>query len=191
MNVNLRRIPALAIAIFWVTAATAQEFGSEARPKIKMAPATGVRHQINASIRTAGHSPHAHGHVMAIRLHVQVSDHAPDLSFYGIVKAEFTDFNPLKGSPEKTVWEDSRCHRERGLPKLTPVAVDGEIETATGRRIITARIRRRGLRMPSDEIIIRKDLRVEDSHTAMAIRSETSASGLLIGLRLLQYRCLL
>jgi hypothetical protein len=151
-----------------------------------------VRHQLVASIRpVASLSGAQQGARPAnLRLQFQISDHARDSNFYGMVAAEFDTADLAAGAAEAVVWEDARCHSERGLPKITLVAVEGTI--SEGGKVVpfAAIIRQRGLRLPLDEIIARKDLS-DTSSAALAIQGETTRSRLRVGAKLLVRACLL
>lgn len=188
-----RQILAGAGVILCAIVATDLSFGLEALSTSRAANLPGVRHQIIAWVQAARDSPYANATAptASLRLRVQVSDHAPDFSFYGVIAAELTEFAPSAGSAEKIIWENARCHRERGYPKLSLIGVEGEIATAGGATLIAAYPRQRGLRMPKDEITVQKDIAAERPPVILAIRAETKTSKLRVNLRLLRFWCML
>jgi hypothetical protein len=151
-----------------------------------------VRHQLVASLRPMRDEP---GVVSSQRsakltLHFLVSDHALESRFYGIASAGFDTDDLAAGSAEKVVWEDGRCHSERGLPKITLVRVDGTV-TQDGRDdLVFALLRHRGLRLPGDEVTERKDLG-DVSGARLAIEAMTTASRLRMSIKVLARPCLI
>jgi hypothetical protein len=83
---------------------------------------------------------------------ILISDNSQESRFSREVTASFADFALKDGSTEQLIWQDARCHHERGIPKLTLTAIDGLITDGPMQHVITARTRHIGLSLPSDEI---------------------------------------
>jgi hypothetical protein len=148
------------------------------------APVVGVRHWITASVLPLQPSPSGSRRA-SLRLRIRVSDHAIDQRFYGVVAAEWRELDLAVGSPDRVVWEDTRCHRERGTPKMSILALDGEDDS----RSITAMVRQRGLRLPSDEIVERKVLEPLPWPGVLAVEATTKMSGVRVRVTLHAQPC--
>ncbi len=151
----------------------------------------GIRHQISISIKsdpafssTQKDSEHANGATLIAK--VLISDHAQETSFYGLVPASISDFDPIKGSPEQQVWEDAKCHHERGIPKMAAISVEGSLINGQGQFPISAHIRRIGQLVPADELSVGRSLPTgrDDIGPFRAIRAQTLQSHLLLDLKL-------
>ncbi|CAL8971090.1 hypothetical protein RHODGE_RHODGE_01985 [Rhodoplanes serenus] len=142
------------------------------------APMVGVRHWVTASVHPARSTADEPGdtatRLSSLTLRIQISDHAPDLRFYGIVAKTWTDVDRRTGTSETIVWEAARCHRERGTPKVGVVSLDGRSDVAP----VAALVRQRGRRMPTDEIVVRKVLTPQAPTALLAIDATTTTSGL-------------
>ncbi|MDC7789520.1 hypothetical protein PQJ75_29695 [Rhodoplanes sp. TEM] len=120
-------------------------------------------------------------------LRLRISDHAIDHRFYGVIAAEWPDLDRAAGAPERIVWEDRRCHRERGLPKLAVVDIARHPEDGAAPTL--AQMRQRGQRLPADEIVERKVVEPLAPPAVLTIDAETRVSGLRIRLTLYAAAC--
>jgi hypothetical protein len=155
----------------------------------------GVRHQINASVRVdlafygqrGGSAPER----ASMTAQVLISDNSQEFKFFGGVSAKFSDFSPADGSPEQKIWEDPGCHHERGFPKFTVIAIDGEMTIAERPVAINARVRQIGLLLPADEITPgRRLFGGSDGIGAFTVtRVETRQSHLFLDVKLYTSRC--
>lgn len=126
-----------------------------------------------------------------LRIFVRISDHAIDSRFYGTAEARFSDVDTSTGGGETLVWEDARCHRERGIPKISLVRIEGAIRDGDKATPLTAVGRQIGLRVPADEIVERKGLADDDGLTLTVIDASTKSSGIAVRIRLKGERCAL
>src|SRR5262249_27578646 len=124
--------------------------------------ATGIRHVLKASLSVDPSSPYAkpqHGPMQAdLHATIQISDHAPGLNFFGLAIALFAYRDPGAPQAEQTVWEARRCHRDRGLPKISVLRIDGIVADGDVKTTIAAAARHIGKLMPADEITVSKPL---------------------------------
>jgi hypothetical protein len=160
-------------------------------------PAIGVRHEIWALLGLDADSPY--GRTAAptlrgdLRAIIRLSDHAPDADFFGTVVATFSDVDPREAPPEQKIWEDSRCHRERGWPKMTVLGIDGVMTQDEAKDLISAVPRHIGLHVPDDEILVSR--LSFDTHGKgvgdFVIRAQTKQTRLHVDFRLSALPCTL
>lgn len=122
---------------------------------------------------------------------VRISDHAQETQFYGDVKNAVPEFNFIKGSAPYEVWRDTKCHHERGLPKITLIKVEGSIRNGTNQTPVSARFRWLGRLMPGDEITVGKTVSTGADKTGpfRILRAETKESRVVIDLKLYILPC--
>jgi hypothetical protein len=153
----------------------------------------GVRHVISASVGVdPAHQATTYGgeRRLALTLSVRISDHAVESEFYGQVPVTFSDFTAKQPPPERMIWEDGRCHQERGLPKMAVTEIKGEIKNGEEpSNAISARARHIGLMLPSDEVMAGTRLGRDQIGPFMAIRTHTSRSHLIVDLKLYILGC--
>lgn len=160
----------------------------------------GVRHVLRASLSAAENAPYANakdGKLPAdLRANVRISDHSPDADFFGGVVAHFGEVTIGEGTTgepgaEKIIWQASKCHRERGLPKVSVTGIEGIVGDGDNKVQVAAVARHIGKLMPADEIIITKPLARSFSNllTELAFRAETKVTRLVLDLRLTAIRC--
>lgn len=87
----------------------------------------------------------------SLTVQLRISAHADGSRYFGHPSQTF-DFKLSEGSEEKLFWQDSACHPRRGLPKISIVGIDGQMEQGGKRVEVTARPRKLGTRLPPDEI---------------------------------------
>lgn len=126
-----------------------------------------------------------------LRLVVRISDHAQETSFFGDVPFTATDFDPAKGSPELEVWQDARCHHERGFPKTRVIAIDGVITHGSEKQAVEAKPRGIGLPIPWDELQMASGFQfaTDDRGSFMETRTRTSESHLSVILKMYILPC--
>jgi hypothetical protein len=166
-------------------------------PQTAWTASAGIRHRVTAKLLPfsnpvgVSRSAQASSSHADLRIFVQISDHAIDSRFYGTAEARFADVDPSIGADEAVVWEDARCHRERGIPKISLVRIDGAIRNGDKTTPLTAVGRQIGLRVPADEIIERKGAADDNAQTLMIIDATTKASGIAVRIRLTGEPCAL
>lgn len=156
----------------------------------------GVRHVLKASLAIDARSPHANvdgGLDADLRASIRISDHSPEADFFGTVVVDFSGRDLISPPPARTIWEAARCHRNRGLPKITVTGIEGKISTGSETSQIKAVSRRIGKRMPDDEIIVTSRVLKAgaDRMSEIGIRAETKATRLVLDLRLTSLPCTL
>ncbi|RAI45391.1 hypothetical protein [Rhodoplanes roseus] len=135
----------------------------------------GVRHWVTAAVAARPATATAATSKLRLRVRIRISDHAIDSRFFGVAGAEWPDLDVAAGGRDTVAWEDQRCHRERGLPKIGVVDIEAQPEHGAG--LLLAQVRQRGMRLPSDEIIERKALDGLPPTAALAIDAETKSTG--------------
>jgi hypothetical protein len=131
----------------------------------------------------------------SLRVVVRLSDHSQETSFFGDVPASIANFDLAKGSPEQLIWQDERCHHERGFPRMLVMAVDGEIAHGSGKQsdnqLVEARPRHIGLRIPWDEIMMASSLQfgTDDRGPFIETRTQTKESRLVVDLKMYMMPC--
>jgi hypothetical protein len=126
-----------------------------------------------------------------LRVVVRLSDHSQETSFFGDVPVSIANFNLAKGSPEQLIWQDERCHHERGFPRMLLMAVDGVITHGSDKQAVEARPRHIGLPIPWDEIMMASGLRfsADDRGPFIETRTETKESRLSVVLKMYMLPC--
>jgi hypothetical protein len=158
----------------------------------------GVSHQITVSMRfdpasvyaRDGFGDTARATLTAI---IRVSDHARESHFFGPVPATFADFAVADGAPERTIWQDTVCHQDRGLPRIAVVDLRGFVsrDQDQDQAEVSARPRHIGLHLPPDEIVPHQAL-VRGSDQLgqfMAEQVETSRSRIHVIVKLYTQAC--
>jgi hypothetical protein len=124
---------------------------------------------------------------------IRISAHSKEANFYGDVPATISNFDLIKGSREHEVWQDARCHHERGYPKLTVINVDGAVTNKETILPIAARYRWIGLMLPQDEVMPSRLIATgtDDVGRFIATRTITKKSHLFIDMKLYILPCIL
>jgi hypothetical protein len=127
----------------------------------------------------------------ALRFIVRLSDHSQETSFFGDVPVSITNFDLAKGSPEKLIWQDERCHHVRGFPRMLLMAVDGVIAHGSDKQAVEARPRQIGLPIPWDEIMMASGLQfsTDDRGPFIETRTRTKESRLGVDLKMYMLPC--
>jgi hypothetical protein len=138
------------------------------------------------NIQAAKETPKA-----TLRVVVRVSDHSQETSFFGDVPASVANFDLAKGSPEQQIWQDERCHHERGFPRMPVMTVDGLIAHGSEKQLVEARPRHIGLRIPWDEILMGSALQfsADDRGQFIETRTQTKESRLSVILKMYMLPC--
>lgn len=126
-----------------------------------------------------------------LKVTVRISDHSQETSFYGDVPITVANFDPAKGSPEQEVWQDARCHHERGFPRIRVIAVNGLIAHGSEKRAVEAKPRRIGLPIPWDEVLMASGFQfaTDDRGPFMETRTRTRESHLSVVLKMYILAC--
>jgi len=158
-----------------------------------------VKHRIDGSIKAdwtsyawqTGVDLKGHSISVKVAARIHISDNSQETRFSDEVTASFPDFDLIDGSPEQLIWEDTRCHHERGIPKVTLTAIDGVITNGPTRQVVSAHTRHIGLRLPSDEIMpARRFFGATDKIGPFSVtRTETTRSRLILELRMYTLAC--
>lgn len=156
---------------------------------------SGIRFKIKSSIKASpalpGNRPVYDRGIASLTVRIRISSHARESQFYGVISKNFSNFRVDKGSDSKLIWQDSRCHQRRGLPKTEVFEIDGAITTARAQISVHARPRRLGLLLPSDEIT--QEIKLPEDNTPhgplIAYRSETKLSHLLVDVKIYAFDC--
>jgi hypothetical protein len=156
----------------------------------------GIRHVLILAIKSALASPNMQrgsdeSLTATLTVVVRISDHSQETNFFGNVRTTVSDFDLTKGSREREIWKDARCHHERGLPKMTVLAVDGVIAAGPRKRLIVAHFRQIGLLLPSDEVMASKRFArgVDNIGPFIVTRTQTKRSRLFVDLKLYILSC--
>lgn len=176
----------------WSAQASAQSVATV--PPLDGYQHSGIRFEIRASVRANPVAPEARKTYdrasASLTLKLRISAHASESSFYGVASREFSTFPVVDGSPELGIWQESRCHQRRGLPKATVVAIDGVIARDDLQTRIEARPRQLGRLLPADEMGQGIQLPVSERRGAvMAYRSRSRLSQLLVDVRIYAFDC--
>ena len=130
-----------------------------------------------------------------LRIIVRVSDHSQETSFFGDVPISIANFDLAKGSPEQQIWQDERCHHERGFPRTLVMTVDGVIvhgsDKQSDNQLVEARRRHIGLPVPWDEIMMASGLQFSSDGRGRFIetRTQTKESHLSVDLKMYMLPC--
>jgi len=164
------------------------------------APFRGVMHEITASVRADADSPflrqdqsrdQSQDQTATLTAVLRISFHALESRFYGKVPVRFENASLRTASPEQTVWAETKCHHERGLPKVTVLSVDGSVGTADNAKatpapaaitMISARARELGRHLPLDEVAAASALQGDEdaNGSVMRFRARTTQSRLIV-----------
>jgi hypothetical protein len=134
------------------------------------------------------------GRFAALTVGLTISSHAKESDFYGAVPVTLEPFSARDGAPERRVWSESTCHRDRGLPKIAFAWVDGAFILGDTVEPIHAVPRAIGLRLPADELFVDQSLLAPSSpapepEREYRLRAHTRASGVTIEVRLVKMLC--
>ena len=156
----------------------------------------GIRHVLYLAIKS---DPDSHflqqssgePRTATLTVKIRISAHSQETNFFGDVPATVSNFDPIKGSREREVWEDGKCHHERGFPKMTVINIDGSITNRQKTLPIAARYRWIGLSLPGDEVMPSKRIATgtDDVGLFIATRTETKQSRLFVDLKLYILPC--
>jgi hypothetical protein len=130
-----------------------------------------------------------------LRIVVRVSDHSLETSFFGDVPISIANFDLDKGSPEQLIWQDERCHHERGFPRTLVMTVDGLIAHGFGKQsdnqLVEARPRHIGRPIPWDEILMASGLQfgTDDRGRFIETHTQTKESYLSVDLKMYMLPC--
>lgn len=156
----------------------------------------GVRHEIAASLSFEANSMYepANGEPFQadLRVEVRISDHAPDADFFGVMVGDFALSGTNRSAPEQIIWQDRKCHRDRGLPKVSITGIDGSVTLGEKRQEISAELRRVGKRLSRDEIVVRTvsgEAMAETARSSLAMRAVTKGSRILVDLKVRALEC--
>jgi hypothetical protein len=154
--------------------------------------AQGIRHRISISVKFHSLATD-HPSTAFLKVRVKISDFALESRFVGDVTATMSDFDPMKGISDHVVWEDSKCHHERGIPKATILEVGGSIKDQQNEVPIAAIIRRTGLLAPSDQVTTPASLVPgrDETSSFYIIHVETTKSRLALDLKLRAVPCMI
>jgi hypothetical protein len=158
----------------------------------KEGEAQGIRHRISISVKF--HSPATERQSNAfLKVRVKISDFALESRFVGDVTTTMSDFDPMKGISDHVVWEDSKCHHERGIPKATILEVSGSVKDQQREVPIAATIRRTGLMAPSDQVTAPASLIPGSDETSSyyVVHVETTKSQLMLDLKMRAVPCMI
>ncbi len=135
--------------------------------------------------------PARKGAAADIQIDVRISDHAPNADFYGVVKTKFSNVREGQPAAEQTIWEAAKCHYDRGLPKISVLAIHGEITDGDTSTRVMALPRHIGKLMPDDEIVVSRQVPfgLNRDGAELLMRAATKASGLMVMLRLVTKHC--
>jgi hypothetical protein len=189
----LKLIPALFGAVIVVAPNCA---AAQTTSGIPDASTQGIKHALFLTIKSDSNSPllqqsAGESQTAALTVKIRISAHSQETNFYGDLPATVSDFDPIKGSSERKVWEDAKCHHARGIPKITVINVDGSIANKQKTLSIAARYRWLGLLLPGDEIMPGKRVAIgtDDIGPFFTMRTETKKSRLFVDLKLYTLPC--
>lgn len=154
----------------------------------------GIRHEVMAQVTAESRAATAgarEGQVPSnIRISVKIVEFTPDTRFYSVVTADFGDVLEAHDGAGRPIWADTTCHRDRGLPKVSLLSVEGTIEGGLDGVRVSATPRRIGQRIPNDEIIVQKQVHDEGASSSdLDMVALTKASRLRIRLSLISRKC--
>jgi hypothetical protein len=172
-----------------------------ASAQVSPADRSGVKHVITAAVsmapaRTFGQTQtgkEAEQRITGLRVAVRISDHAQETQFFGDVPVNWPDFSVPEGAPDRKVWEDAKCHQQRGLPKATVAAIEGTMDSGQSQLAISARPRHIGMRVPTDEVRQAQPLPPgrDEIGRYFAFRTETAQSHVVVVLKIHMADCTL
>jgi hypothetical protein len=155
-------------------------------PDLQTGDGTGAQNLQASKDQTSKEIPKA-----TLRVVVRLSDHSQETSFFGDVPSGTINFDLMKGSPEQQIWQDERCHHERGLPRMLVMTVDGTIARGSEKQAVEARRRHIGLPIPWDEILMASALQfsADDRGRFIETRTPTKESRLSVILKMYMLPC--
>jgi hypothetical protein len=167
-------------------------YGQASAQKIDYAT-SGIRFRLVASIKADPKyaKQNYDGAIGSLAAMVRISAHATESQFFGVAFDKASDFSVVNGSAEQMIWEETKCHQRRGLPKETVMSMDGSIATDKAKTNIHARVRHIGLPLPSDEITQGRRLPagVDNTGPFIAYRSQTVMSHLFVDVKIYTFNC--
>ena len=155
----------------------------------------GIEHVLYLAVKSDPTSPlltQANSqHTAKFLVSVRISAHSQEANFFGVLPAAVPEFDLTKGSSDKEIWRDGKCHHERGFPKITVTAVDGLVTSGKEQHTVAARWRTLGLILPRDEVLASKKLDngADKIGSYIATRTETKQSRLFLDLKLYILPC--
>ena len=162
----------------------------------QVATTRGIRHVLYLTIKSDPYSlvlsqSYDETYTATLTVIIRISAHSQETNFSGDVPVTVANFDPIKGSPKQKVWQDAKCHHERGYPKMTIINVDGSISNGQIKIPISARYRWLGLILPADEVMAAKRLvrGADDVGSFIATSTETKKSRLIMDLKLYILPC--
>jgi hypothetical protein len=155
-------------------------------PELQPADGAGAQDLQASKDQTSKETPKA-----TLRVVVRLSDHSQETNFFGDVPASIANFDLAKGSPEQQIWQDERCHHERGFPRMLVMTVDGTIAHGSEKQAVEARRRHIGLPIPWDEILMASGLQfsADDRGPFIETRTQTKESRLSVVLKMYMLPC--
>ena len=93
-----------------------------------------------------------------LQVDLTISAHAGEVDFYGPVPVALGSFSARDGATERTIWSETGCHRDRGLPKVSFRRITGAARVGERMVPIDAVPREIGLRLPADELVVEQSL---------------------------------
>jgi hypothetical protein len=129
-----------------------------------------------------------------LRVDLTISSHAGDVDFYGPVQVALGSFSARDGAIERTIWSETGCHRDRGLPKVSFRLIAGTARVGDQAVPINAAPRAIGLRLPVDELVVDQSLLAGALSAAgreYVLRAHTRLSGVKVMVRLRRILCAL
>ncbi|AMN43766.1 hypothetical protein RHPLAN_53500 [Rhodoplanes sp. Z2-YC6860] len=166
------------------------------------AAASGVRHILMGSLSFGGPPASAprqsasgarerEGATADIQTDVRISDHAPGVDFYGVITTRFSDVRWGQQTAEQTIWEATKCHFDRGLPKVSVLGFRGDITHGDTSTRVMATPRQIGKLVPDDEILTtrRVPAGLNRDGAELLIQAVTKTSELALSLRLVVKYC--
>ncbi len=122
---------------------------------------------------------------------IRISDHARESRFFGTVTANFRDIEMRGELPAQKVWEDQVCHQDRGLPKISVMAVNARAENQRGDSTVSSERRRVGRTIPQDELVTGQAWIAGSNQLGnfMLLRTTTRQSHIQVNVRLYTTQC--
>jgi hypothetical protein len=109
-----------------------------------------------------------------------------------MVPVLFADFAAHDVVPEQEIWNDTKCHQRRGIPKMAVVEIEGSLKNGQAAvRSIAARPRHIGLILPTDEVMAGKKgpAGFDKIGSFTTTRTLTARSHLFVDLKLYSLNC--
>ena len=194
------RVPYALILVVWLTPLGAPQ----AREPVDLS-APGVKHALKGAIffdvsgldsgvvrkSESTRVQSDDGAIASVQADIRISSHAPNADFYGVVTPKFSDVGKGQRGEEQIIWESAKCHHDRGLPKITVMAIYGQIADGDARVTVSAIPRRIGKLIPDDEILTTRKqplIRLHD-RAELSMQASTTMSRLVLTLQLVSQRC--